>query len=617
MEKKILNSYYKYNKPKNLYNKRIYNYNKKLIKTYINLSNSKLYLQIYNDKKSKKILKLFKKQIPNNKKYIHRLLRELQLIIYFNFVLVFQQVYDILEIANNLDIDHIIRGSAGSCLVCYLMCITDIDPIKENICLSRFMHQNRQSIPDIDIDFSHKLRKEVYYHLFKKYNNQVARISNHLTYRPKSAMREAIKQFGYRKRLPKGFKLEDYFNSDEIKIINNNYDKLINNFRGYSLHCGGIVIFNNKIPDNLILKDFNIKDDFNGKQLWMNKEQIEDADMIKIDLLCNRGLSVLHDIKKQINIEFDYNDKNIFKYISKGKNIGLTQCESRGMRKILMSLKPKCISELALCLALIRPGASKNYQKCNFLKEFQKKEYLEEDYYKKFIIFDDDATLFIKHKLNCDESKADNFRRAFSKNKRKEINYFNYLLKKIGYRQYEIEKINEQLSNLKYYSFCKSHAYSYAQMVYKLAFYKKNYPKIFWQASINNSHSMFRKFVHEREAKLNGVNIIPSVDDKTINKTYYKKYKKKIQKNYKLDKFNVIKNNKVVYIDFCGIIATSRIYKKDIGYLTFCTININDKYYDLVINHMIKLSDKFLVKGYGRLKKDKKYKYIDVIKINL
>ena len=82
----------------------------------------------------------FIREIPQLKKYYRRLEKEFHLINEKNFSKVFLQVIDILELAG-MDIPHIIRGSSGSSLICYLLGITEIDPIKENISLARFMHE--------------------------------------------------------------------------------------------------------------------------------------------------------------------------------------------------------------------------------------------------------------------------------------------------------------------------------------------------------------------------------------------------------------------------------------------------------------------------------------------
>ena len=110
------------------------------------------------------LIKTLSREIYNDKKYIDRLVKEFELIINFNFEEVFYQVYEILQLSKG--IPHIIRGSAGSCLLCYYMGITEIDPIKENITLSRFMHIKRADIPDIDIDFPSHLRDKIYKKIF-------------------------------------------------------------------------------------------------------------------------------------------------------------------------------------------------------------------------------------------------------------------------------------------------------------------------------------------------------------------------------------------------------------------------------------------------------------------
>ena len=112
--------------------KQVYKANKKLFKCYVKKNNLDNILKI---KDIKLLFKLCVRKLENKKKYFKKLYDEFILIDYFGFTKVFLQVYEILELAG--DIPHIIRGSSGACLLCYLLAITDIDPIKENICLSR------------------------------------------------------------------------------------------------------------------------------------------------------------------------------------------------------------------------------------------------------------------------------------------------------------------------------------------------------------------------------------------------------------------------------------------------------------------------------------------------
>ena len=100
-------------------------------------------------------------------------------------------------------IPHVTRGSCGSSLVCYLLGISNVDPIQHDISFARFLNEYRNNLPDIDFDFPHYLRDEVFLKLELEWPNQVARISNHVHWHEKSALREALRKVGIRKLIPK------------------------------------------------------------------------------------------------------------------------------------------------------------------------------------------------------------------------------------------------------------------------------------------------------------------------------------------------------------------------------------------------------------------------------
>ena len=90
-----------------------------------------------------------------------------------------------------------LRGSAGNSLVCYLLGITDVDPLRFDLPLERFLYPGRTDLPDIDLDFDWKVRDEVIDYVFRRYGAaHVARISTHLFLQPRSAFREAAKLHG-------------------------------------------------------------------------------------------------------------------------------------------------------------------------------------------------------------------------------------------------------------------------------------------------------------------------------------------------------------------------------------------------------------------------------------
>ena len=121
----------------------------------------------------------FIKTCPNNDIYNSRLEKELTLIEDKKLTKYLIRAIEILNITNY--IPHVTRGSCGSSLVCYLLGISNVDPIKHNIKFERFLNIYRDKLPDIDLDFPHYLRDEVFLKLELKWPNQVARISNHST----------------------------------------------------------------------------------------------------------------------------------------------------------------------------------------------------------------------------------------------------------------------------------------------------------------------------------------------------------------------------------------------------------------------------------------------------
>src|SRR4029077_15159914 len=90
-----------------------------------------------------------------------------------------------------------LRGSAGNSLVCYLLEITDVDPLRFGLSLERFLHPGRTDLPDIDLDFDWKVRDDVIAYAFRRYGaRHTAMISSHLFLQPRSAFREAAKVHG-------------------------------------------------------------------------------------------------------------------------------------------------------------------------------------------------------------------------------------------------------------------------------------------------------------------------------------------------------------------------------------------------------------------------------------
>jgi len=603
------------------------------------------------------LLPLLKRPVPQSEAYESRLRSELTLIDKFNFTRVFHQVQRIVVLMERLNIPHIIRGSSGSSLICYLLGITEIDPIANGLHLARFMNYGRTDIPDIDIDVPYNRRPELYKAISETWPAECARISNHVTYGRKTAVREVAtevvradtdagaheKQKALKALRRKFFKLDRILPEEETrKEVETRAKELVGTTRYDSLHCGGIVIFEEEgeVPEELISKR---ETQSYMVQIRLDKDETEDAGFIKIDILSNRGLAQLREAQEsrgcvQPLLSYPVPDERVIDLFRRGDTLGLTFGESRGMRKIFMAMGPKTLEEVAIALALIRPAAAGEGRKAEFLEGWAKRNSVAEPRLRP-IIFDDDAIARIQLLLGCSAAEADRWRKAFAKGKKEEAQRFRIKLHLRGTPKDIIDRTISDLEQLVHYSFCKSHALSYAQLVWALAWEKVYHPKQFWLGTLNHCHSMYRKWVHWREARCAGVelpeggeqgpwrldgNRLVSVNPKKVvgsrqttladwgigsaaprgkgavdefRSLGYWRSKEFLPGCY----YKVGAGEKV---SFCGLIATARILRRD-ATCTFITVGCdNGVYVDLVLSGQARgdLLHYAILKGEGRLR---------------
>jgi hypothetical protein len=291
---------------------------------------------------------------------------------------------------------------------------------------------------------------------------------------------------------------------------------LQDSFRTYSLHCGGIIFYPDGIPEDKILEKSKHSV---VEQVTLNKEEVSKEKHFKIDILSSRALAIVQSVLgDSIPFENPPLDPNVFLMLCNGDNIGVTLAESPLMRKTFLIVQPKSIEDLAICLAIIRPAARKAKAACGIDMEslIEMKEHF---------IFDDDAIIKIAEILKCSEGEADRIRRVFAKGDAKGIKEFRESLKEIHIDKNKKENLLECLEDLSQYGFCKSHAFSYAQLVYQLAYIKYHKPLEFWKATLEHSHSSYKHWVHRYEARIAGVE---TVDSKQVS-IYAQNRRKKIE----------------------------------------------------------------------------------------
>jgi len=522
------------------------------------------------------LIKKFTRQLPNTEEYAARLKEELELIAQLGFARHFLRVREILDLTK--DIPHITRGSAGSSLVCWLMGISDIDPVEEQIPLARFMNPKRDDLPDIDLDFPHWQQATVMDRIFRRWPGQSARVSNYVMYKEKSAKREAAKRLGARGTLKRGFEFSQVLPPEELEEANRITKKLMGKKRCISKHCGGILIFDRAVPRSLI----------NGEnQILLDKYEIEDLEHFKIDILANRGLSQLWDIDQRPLSDYPELDEKTSALLARGDVLGVTQGESPAMKRLFRALKIKSRSDCTLATALIRPVATQGRRKASAFQDFT------QDTLHNTIVFEDDAIRLIADILGCDNYTADMWRRAFAKKNEEKIYEFMQLIGDHPNR----DQVLSALRELSHFGLCRAHATNLGRLIWALAYHKAHNPERFWQACLRHCQGSYSQWVYWQEAKLAGA--VPSIttggECEELARTG----------RWSSERFipACTEVRTPGQVEFVGLVANYRVFKSGPkNHVTFVTLGTgNGRYLDVMLPHAASFHDHPILWGRGRL----------------
>lgn len=535
------------------------------------------------------LIKRFTRTLPNEERYHKRLEEELELVARLGFAKHFLRVREILDLTR--DIPHITRGSAGSSLLCYLLGIGDVDPVAERIPLSRFMNPKRDDLPDIDLDFPHWQQETVMNRIFRNWPGQSARVSNYVTYKEKSALREAAKRYGAKGTLKRNFKLADVIDESFLADAERLANKLLGKKRCISKHCGGILIFDRPVPKSLI----------NGtNQILLDKYEIEDLEHFKIDILANRGLSQLWAIEERELMDYPEQDELTAELLMSGDTLGVTQGESPAMKRLFRALQTKTRADCILATALIRPVATMGRRRANSFQDWS------QDSFDDHIVFEDDAIILISEILGCDQYEADMWRRAFAKKDEEKIFEF---METVGDHPRR-DDVFTALRELSHFGLCRAHATQLGRLIWALAYQKAHNPQRFWQATLEHCQGSYARWVYHQEAKLAGA--VPAITegDEVSDLMHNGRWRS--------SRFLPVcrEIRRPGSVEFCGLVANYRVFKsKPKEYITFVTLGTgNGRYLDVVLPHAASFHDKPILWGMGKLGYKNNSEYVTVYK---
>jgi error-prone DNA polymerase len=453
--------------------------------------------------------------------------KELDLIGRLGFSGYFLIVWDIVNFAREEGILVQGRGSAANSAVCYALGITAVDPVGGKLLFERFLSEGRKDWPDIDLDLpSGERREKVIQEVFRRYGKHgAAMTANVITYRGRSAMREIGKALNFSEDILKRFsdlfasgdfahtlELEDQVERAGIPRAHPRFRSLVRLYgqiyglpRHLGQHSGGMVICQGRLDDVVPLENASMP----GRVVvqW-DKDDCEDLGIVKVDFLGLGMMSVLQDAvelthQRGRGIDLAHipkDDPATFELLQRADTIGTFQVESRAQMATLPRMKPACFYDVAIEVAIIRPGPIVGQLVHPYLARRngeQLIDYIHPDL-KPVLERTLGVPLFQEQMLRIamiiadfDGSEAEELRRAISFHRSPErMQKVVTKLRKNMNRKKVAPSIQEQivnsLSSFALYGFPESHAISFALLAYASCWLKVHRAPEFYCGLLNN-----------------------------------------------------------------------------------------------------------------------------------
>lgn len=477
--------------------------------------------------------------------YADRLSAELNVIKKLNFSDYFLSIWDIVSWAKRMGIavGHS-RGSVGGSLLAYALGITNIDPVKFQLLFARFINEERNDYPDIDLDFEDARRHEVKEYIKKRWGSEnVASISTFGEYKPKSTIKDVARIYGLpfseTNDLTSKFEtIEELEGSAWAKELIAKQPDLVpaakvlaGRIRNAGAHAAGVVISSEPLSQVLPLESRSEREgDGRIEVTAFNMDECAEIGLIKIDILGVKAVTVVNDainaIKKihgvdvtELSMALD--DAEVYKNFTDGYLTGIFQAEASAYRHLISEMGIDDFNDLVASNALVRPGAlvtqgasyiarKKGEERVSYPHELL--EPILKDTYGKFL-YQEQLMQTAVELAGFSWSEADYLRKIIGK-KRESSDFDPYSEKFIdGASKYiskaEAASMWQDFEKSSMYMFNKSHAVGYSMLSYQTMWLKTHYPVEFIWASLYNENNKSSISGFLMEARRLGIAILP------------------------------------------------------------------------------------------------------------
>ncbi|MEU8818150.1 error-prone DNA polymerase [Actinoplanes sp. NPDC048796] len=435
---------------------------------------------------------------------------ELRMIEELGFPGYFLVVYDIVEFCRNNRIYAQGRGSAANSAVCYALRITNVDAVAHNLLFERFLAPERDGPPDIDVDIESDRREEVIQHVYRKHGREhTAQVANVISYRPRSAVRDMAKAFGFSPGQQDAWSKQiDRWGSVATVDVEGipeqvvSYANQVQDFpRHLGIHSGGMVICDRPIIEVCPVEWGRMP----GRTvLQWDKDDCAAIELVKFDLLGLGMLSALRYAHEMIQSELDIGsmdltDSEVYDMLCRADSVGVFQVESRAQMATLPRLKPREFYDLVVEVALIRPGPIQGgsvhpyIRRKNGLEEITYPHPLMRNALEKTLgvpLFQEQLMQLAIDVAGFDPAEADQLRRAMGS--KRSVEKMDRIKDRLyggmaerGITGELADDLFLKLSAFASYGFPESHAMSFAYLVYASAWLKRYHPAAFCAALLN------------------------------------------------------------------------------------------------------------------------------------
>ena len=439
---------------------------------------------------------------------------ELNMIDRLGFAGYFLIVFDIVEFCRRSGIFCQGRGSAASSAVCYVLGITNADAVSLGLLFERFLSPERDGPPDIDVDIESGRREEVIQYVYDRYGRErAALVAVNVTYRARSAVRDAGKAFGHppgevdrwAKQIERWGPLASAGELPVPRPVLETALALEGFPRHLGIHPGGMVICDRPVAEVCPVEWARMD---KRTVLQWDKEDCAAAGLVKFDLL---GLGMLEVLHRALDIVSSYHgvplelatipqEPAVYEMLCAGDAVGVFQVESRAQMATLPRLQPRCFYDLVIEVALIRPGPIQGGSVHPYLRRragFEPVSYLHPVFERSLEktlgvpLFQEQLMEMAIDAAGFSAAEADRLRQAMGAKRsaaamgRLRERLFSGMAER-GITGQVAEEIWEKLAAFANFGFPESHSVSFAYLVYVSAWLKLHYPAAFLAALLNS-----------------------------------------------------------------------------------------------------------------------------------